>query len=125
VCSNNHKSWVGSKMGMVALVLVALIVGWLGTLALVRDLSRVQLRDFLIAATGALLAGLILPRMGFEVLGENGLRLSTVFAMALASILTLVAANLIRGRGLRAGALLSPLHHEPSGKQIAPSPARD
>jgi uncharacterized membrane protein YeaQ/YmgE (transglycosylase-associated protein family) len=109
-------------MGILALVLVALVVGWLGTLALVRDLSRVQARDFLIAATGALLAGLILPRVGFEVLGENGLRLSTVFAMAFAAILTLVASNLIRGRGLRAGALF---HHQPRDKQVAVSPARD
>jgi uncharacterized membrane protein YeaQ/YmgE (transglycosylase-associated protein family) len=101
-------------MGMIALVLVALVVGWLGTLALVRDLSRVELTDFSISATGALLAGLILPRMGFEVLGENGLRLSTVFAMAGASILTLMVANLIRGRGLRAGVLLTPLHRDAS-----------
>jgi hypothetical protein len=112
-------------MGTVALVLVALAVGWLGTLALVRDLSRVQARDFLIAATGALLAGWSLPRIGFEVLGENGLRLSTVFAMAGAAILTLIAANLIRGRGLRAGALLNPLRQDSSGKQVAASPARD
>ncbi len=97
-------------MGTIALFLVALVLGWLGTLLLVRDVSRLQARDFSIAAAGALLAGLILPRIGFEVLGENGLRMSTLLAMAAAAVLTLVVANLIRGRGIRAGVMLSPLH---------------
>ncbi len=96
-------------MGTIALFLVALVLGWLGTLLLVRDVSRLQFRDFSIAAAGALTAGLILPRIGFEVLGENGLRMSTLLAMAAASVLTLITANLLRGRGFRAGVMLSPL----------------
>ncbi len=95
-------------MGTVVLFLVALVVGWLGTLLLVRDVSRLQLRDFTIAAAGALLAGWILPRIGLEILGENGLRMSTLLAMTGAAVLTLAAANLIRGRGIRAGVILTP-----------------
>ena len=109
-------------MGTIALLVVALVLGWLGTLSLVRDLSRVELIDFTLAASGALLAGLLLPRLGFEFLGENGLRMSTLFAMATASILTLIAANLIRGRGIRAGsggALPSQLR-APTGRIVRP-----
>jgi hypothetical protein len=115
--SNNHSIEVGSGMGIVALPLVALVLGWLGTLSLVQDVSRLEFTDFSIATTGALLTGLILPRMGLELLGENGLRMSTLCAMAAASVLTLVAANLIRGRGIRASALLSSQRRDvPAGK---------
>ncbi len=92
-------------MDMVALFLVALVVGWLGTLSLVRDVARMEFVDFLIAATGALLAGVMLPRLGYEVWGDNGLRIPPLCAMAGASLITLIAANLIRGRGIRAGLL--------------------
>ncbi len=95
-------------MGTVALFLVALVLGWLGTLSLARDVSRLQFRDVSIAAAGALLIGFVLPRVGWEIWGQNGLRLSALSAMAAASVLTLAAANLLRGRGMRAGVLLSP-----------------
>jgi hypothetical protein len=101
-------------MGTVAILLVALVVGWLGTLSLVRDISRVELSDFSFAAAGALLAGLILPRLGLEFLGESGLRLPTLFGMATTSVLTLIAANLARGRGIRTGELLKSAHREAS-----------
>jgi uncharacterized membrane protein YeaQ/YmgE (transglycosylase-associated protein family) len=89
-------------MGTVAMSLVALVLGWLGTLSLVKDVSRLRLTDFTIATAGALVTGLVLPRLDLELLGENGLRMSTLCAMAAASVLTLVAANLIRGHGIRA-----------------------
>jgi len=95
-------------MGTVALSLVALVLGWLGTLLLARDVSRLQARDVSIAAAGALLIGLVLPRLGWEIWGQNGLRLPALAAMATAAVLTLTAANLLRGRGMRAGVLLSP-----------------
>jgi hypothetical protein len=101
-------------MSTMALVLMALVLGWLTTLSLVRDLTRVELTDFTIAASGALAEALLLPRVGFEVWGEYGLRLSTLATMEAAALLTLIAANLARGRGIRAGALLSavcPAHH--------------
>jgi hypothetical protein len=106
--SSHLSSWMGSRMGTISLLLVALVLGWLGTLCLVRDVSRLQRRDFLIATGGALVAGLLLPRMGLEIWGENGLRMSSLSAMAAASVLTLMVANLIRGRGIRAGTLLRP-----------------
>jgi uncharacterized membrane protein YeaQ/YmgE (transglycosylase-associated protein family) len=95
-------------MGTVALFLVALVLGWLGTLSLARDVSRLELTDFSIAATGSLLIGLVLPRLGCDIWGQNGLRMSALFAMAGAAVVTLVAANLLRGRGMRAGLLLRP-----------------
>src|SRR5262245_20787886 len=94
-------------MEMVALLLMALVLGWLGTLSLVRDLSRVEFTDFLIATAGALSAGLLLPRLGFDLWGDNGLRISPLCTMAGASLVTLISANLIRGRGMRAGVVLS------------------
>jgi len=101
-------------MGTISLLLVALVLGWLGTLCLVRDVSRLQARDFLIAAGGALVAGLLLPRVGLEIFGDNGLRMPSLSAMGAGSILTLVVANLIRGRGIRAGALLKQRSHRPT-----------
>jgi hypothetical protein len=89
-----------------ALLLVAFVVGWITTLSLVRDLRRLEFTDFLIAASGAFCSAVVLmPRMGLPVWGDYGLRLSALFAMALAAVTVLVLANLLRGRGLRAGKL--------------------
>lgn len=101
-------------MSTAAISLVALVLGWLSTLALVRDLKCVQLRDVSISASGALATALLLPHIGFEIWGEYGLRLATLAWMETAAVLTLVAANLARGRGVRAGVLLAtvcPTHH--------------
>ena len=101
-------------MGTVAIFQVALVLGWLATLSLARDVARLELTDFLIAAGGALAMALLLQHVGFEVWGEYGLRLATVAMMAVAAVSTLIAANLARGRGIRAGALLTavcPAHH--------------
>jgi uncharacterized membrane protein YeaQ/YmgE (transglycosylase-associated protein family) len=101
-------------MGTIFLFLVALVLGWLGALCLVRDVSRLELTDFSIGAAGALVTGLLLPRLGLEVWGENGLRMSTLSSMAAAAILSLVLANLLRGRGIRAGALLRSRANNPT-----------
>ena len=101
-------------MHTAAILPVALVLGWLSTLSLARDVARLELADFLIATGGALATALVLPRMGFEVWGEYGLRLTALGMMEVAAVLTLIAANLARGRGVRAGALLSavcPAHH--------------
>ena len=90
-------------MGTVALVLVALVVGWLGALLLVRDVARLEFKDFAIAATGALTGALVMVRLGVEVWGESGLRMPVLMAMAGSAVLTLISSNLLRGRGLRAG----------------------
>jgi uncharacterized membrane protein YeaQ/YmgE (transglycosylase-associated protein family) len=87
-------------MSTVALLQVALVLGWLGALSLARDVARMELTDFMIAASGALLASWLMPRLGFEVWGEYGPRLSTHLSMAVAAVLTLILANLVRGRGL-------------------------
>ena len=89
-----------------ALLLVACVVGWLTTLSLVRDVRRLELTDFLIAASGAFCSAfLLMPRMGLPVWGDYGLRLSALAGMALAAVTVLVLANLVRGRGFRAGKL--------------------
>ena len=103
-------------MSTAAIGLVALVLGWLGTLSLVRDVKRLELTDFTIAAAGAIACAWLLPRLGFEVWGEYGLRPATVALMEVAAVLTLISANLARGRGIRAGASSSlatvcPTHH--------------
>jgi hypothetical protein len=83
---------------------IALALGWLGTLLLSRDVTHVELKDFLIATAGASCVGLVgMPQLGIAVFGENGLRFPTILSMVLASVLTLIVANLIRGRGIRCG----------------------
>ncbi len=93
---------------MITLVLlpIALVLGWLGTLFLSRDLARVELKDFVIAAAGASCMGLVgMPQMGIAVLGDHGLRLAAMLPMVLAAILTLLIANLVRGRGIWCGSV--------------------
>jgi hypothetical protein len=87
-----------------ALLPIALALGWLGTLLLSRDVAYVELKDFVIATAGASCVGLVgMPQLGVPVLGENGLRLATILSMVLAAVLTLLIANLIRGRGIWCG----------------------
>lgn len=96
-------------MNTLALLLVAFVVGWITTLSLVRDVRRLELGDFLIAAGGAFCwAYVAMPRMGVPVWGDYGLRLTTLLGMALAAVGVLVATNLVRGRGIRAGQLRLP-----------------
>lgn len=93
-------------MSTFTLLMVALVVGWLATLSLVRDVHRLEFADFLIAAGGAFCwAFLAMPRMGIPVWGDYGLRLSATLGMSLCAFSLLVVANLVRGRGLRAGKL--------------------
>jgi hypothetical protein len=94
-----------------ALVPIALVLGWLGTLCLSRDMANVELKDFVIATGGASCMGLVgMPQLGIAVLGDHGVRLAAVVSMILAAVLTLVVANLLRGRGVRCGARHSALH---------------
>lgn len=95
-----------STFELLLVALVALVVGWIATLSLVRDVRRLQCRDFLIAAGGAFgSALLVLPRLGIQLWGDYGLRLAAIGAMAVAAVVVLMLANLVRGRGLRAGKL--------------------
>jgi hypothetical protein len=98
-------------MNTAAILPVALVLGWLSTLSLARDVARLELADFMIATGGALATALVLPRMGVEICGEYGLRLATLGMMEVAAVLTLIAANLARGRGIRALAAVCPTHH--------------
>jgi hypothetical protein len=93
-------------MSTFALLLVASVVGWLATLSLVRDVHRLEFTDFLIATSGSCCAAfLVMPWMGISVWGDYGLRLPAAFGMGLAALSVLVLANLVRGRGFRAGKL--------------------
>jgi len=95
-----------SIFALLLIALVALVVGWIATLSLVRDVRGLECRDFLIAASGAFCSAfLVLPRLGIQVWGDYGLRLPAIGAMAVAAVVVLMLANLVRGRGLRAGKL--------------------
>jgi hypothetical protein len=95
-----------STFALLLIALVALVVGWITTLSLVRDVRRLECRDFLIAASGAFCSAfLVLPRLGIAVWGDYGLRLPAIGAMAIAAVAALMLANLVRWRGLRAGKL--------------------
>jgi hypothetical protein len=95
-----------STFALMLVAFVASVVGWLATLSLVRDVRRTEFRDFLIAAGGAFCsAAIIMPKLGIAVWGDYGLRFPAVLGMALAAAGALVVANLVRGRGVRCGAL--------------------
>jgi uncharacterized membrane protein YeaQ/YmgE (transglycosylase-associated protein family) len=86
-----------------ALLPIALALGWLGTLILSRDLANVEFKDFVIATAGASFVVLLGPQLGIDVLGEQGVRLVAILPMILAAVLSLAVANLLRGRGVRCG----------------------
>ncbi len=97
-----------NPFALLLVALVAVVVGWLATLSLVRDIHRTELTDFLIAATGAFCSAfLVLPRLGIQVWGDYGLTLPATLGMAVAAVMVLTLANLARGRGLRCGKLRS------------------
>jgi len=95
-------------MVTLALLPIALVLGWLGTLCLSRDLAHLELKDFVIATAGASCMGLVgMPQLGIALFGDNGLRLAAMLPMIIAALLALVVANLVRGRGIRCGARAS------------------
>ena len=98
-----------NPFALLLVALVAVVVGWIATLSLVRDIHRTELTDFLIAAGGAFCSAfLVLPRMGIQVWGDYGLTLPATLGMAVVAVVVLMLANLARGRGLRCGKLRSP-----------------
>jgi uncharacterized membrane protein YeaQ/YmgE (transglycosylase-associated protein family) len=86
-------------MNFVALLTVAVLVGWIATLILHDEVS---LSDFAIAIAGAALAGgLLAPRLGISPTGEHGLSLSGTL-LCWGGAMTLPAiSNLLRCGRLR------------------------
>jgi uncharacterized membrane protein YeaQ/YmgE (transglycosylase-associated protein family) len=84
-------------MDVVTLLTVAVLVGWLATLSLQARIDNVSLVDFIIAVTGAGLAGgFLAPYLGISPTGEYGLSLSgTLISWAGATAL-LAVSNLVR-----------------------------
>jgi uncharacterized membrane protein YeaQ/YmgE (transglycosylase-associated protein family) len=89
-------------MDVVALVIVAVLAGWLATLILHVEIAEVSLVNFGIAIAGAGLAGIVLaPRLGISATGEYGLSLSGT-VLAWGGAMTLLALiNLLRYGRLR------------------------
>ena len=103
-------------MNFVALLTVAVLVGWIATLILHDEVS---LSDFAIAIAGAALAGgLLAPRLGISPTGEHGLSLSGTLlcwggAMTLPAISNLLRCGRLRrtserGRYLSLASLKAP-----------------
>ena len=86
-------------MNVVALVTVAVLVGWIATLILHDEVS---LSDFAIAIAGAVLAGgLLAPTLGVSPTGDYGFSPSGTL-LCWGGAMTLVALiNLLRHGGLR------------------------
>jgi len=90
-------------MHVVTFMTEVLILGWLATLILHREIEHIRILDFLIAVTGAALAGgLLAPLLGISLTGEFGLTLIGLLLSFAGAMLLLAAANLLRyGRLLR------------------------
>src|SRR5262249_30605811 len=81
----------------VTLSIVAMLVGWLATLILHRDLDSLSLLDLGIGVTGtALVGGLLAPYFGISTSGEYGLSLSGTFVSWLGAVTLLALVNLAR-----------------------------
>ena len=86
-------------MNVVAIVTVAVLVGWIATLILHDD---VPLSDFAIAIAGAALAGgLLAPFLGISPTGDYGLSLSGTLLCWGGAMTLLAVINLVRCRSLR------------------------
>ena len=84
-------------MGVVALILLSLLVGWLATLTLQSDINNLFARDFTIAALGAGVTAVLADRyLGIPAMGEFGLTLSGVTIMWVGALVLLSVANLMR-----------------------------
>ena len=84
-------------MNIVTLSIVAVLVGWLATLVLHRDLDSLSLLDLGVGVTGAaLVGGLLAPYFGISTSGEYGLSLSGTFVSWLGAITLLALVNLAR-----------------------------
>jgi uncharacterized membrane protein YeaQ/YmgE (transglycosylase-associated protein family) len=107
-------------MNFVALLTVAVLVGWIATLILHDEVS---LSDFAIAIAGAALAGsLLAPRLGISPTGEQGLSLSGTLlcwggAMTLPAISNLLRCGRLRRTSER-GRYLSLVSLEAPGARL-------
>jgi uncharacterized membrane protein YeaQ/YmgE (transglycosylase-associated protein family) len=89
-------------MGVVTWIAVPIVVAWLATLAMHRDLSRVSWFDFAIAAAGAGVAAALLDRLfGVPLTGPNGLSALSTLGCSCGAAVLLGAANVVRYRRLR------------------------
>jgi uncharacterized membrane protein YeaQ/YmgE (transglycosylase-associated protein family) len=91
-------------MSIVMLSVVALVVGWLATLILQRDMERLSLLDVSVGVTGAaMVGGLLAPFMGISTAGEYGFTLSGTFVSWLGAMSLLALVNLMRHGHIRCG----------------------
>src|SRR5260370_27525408 len=82
-------------MGVMALLILSVLVGWLATLILYSDIGRVSLQDFVTGVIGAGIAGgLVAPVFGIPMIGEYCFRLLGAFASLVGTIGLLTVAYL-------------------------------
>jgi len=84
-------------MNIVVLSIVAVLVGWLATLTLNRNVDSLCLFDLGVGVTGAaLVGGLLAPFFGISTTGEYGLTLSGTVISWLGAMSLLALVNLAR-----------------------------
>ena len=85
-----------------AVLILAVLVGWLATLIMQTDIQKVSILNFTIAIAGAALGGGILaPHLGIATIDQYGFSASGILVSWLAAMLLLVTTNLIRRGSLR------------------------
>jgi uncharacterized membrane protein YeaQ/YmgE (transglycosylase-associated protein family) len=84
-------------MNIVTLSIVAVLVGWLATLILQRDIDSLSLLDLAVGVAGAaVVGGLLAPFFGISTTGKYGLTLSGTFVSWLGAISVLALVNWAR-----------------------------
>jgi uncharacterized membrane protein YeaQ/YmgE (transglycosylase-associated protein family) len=91
-------------MNIVTLLIVAVLVGWLATLILHRDVNSLSLLDLIVGVTGAaLVGGLLAPFFGISTAGKYGFTLSGTFVSWLGAMTLLILVNLARHGHIQCG----------------------
>jgi uncharacterized membrane protein YeaQ/YmgE (transglycosylase-associated protein family) len=89
-------------MDLLTLMTVAVLVGWLATLIMYREIDQVSLRDFAVAVLGAALAGgLLAPLFEISVTGEYGLTILGTLVAWVGATTLLGLVNLLRFGSVR------------------------
>jgi uncharacterized membrane protein YeaQ/YmgE (transglycosylase-associated protein family) len=84
-------------MNIVTLSIVGVLVGWLATLILHRDVDDLSLFDLGVGIAGAaLVGGLLAPFFGISTIGEHGFTLSGTVVSWLGAMSLLALVNLAR-----------------------------
>jgi uncharacterized membrane protein YeaQ/YmgE (transglycosylase-associated protein family) len=91
-----------SVMGLVILLIVGGVIGWLASLIMRTDAQQGVFLNVVVGIIGAVLAGFLLtPLMGVPPITSGGYSIATILVSLLGAVVLLAIVNLIRRGSVR------------------------